>query len=101
MGGALWQPTGGVVGGALELDGVDDCIITTFGLNPADGPFSILAWIKGGAPGQAVISEPIGSNGLMADAEGKLISELASADRTPLLSQTVITDGEWHRIGLV
>jgi subtilisin family serine protease len=42
-------PSGGQVGGSLQLDGIDDCIITTFGLNPAEGPFSIFAWIKGGA----------------------------------------------------
>jgi hypothetical protein len=103
VGGALWQPTGGVVGGALELDGVDDCIITTFGPNPAEGPFSIFAWIKGGSPGQAVISEPMGTNWLMADSEGKLITELRSPGRAsaPMLSQEVITDGLWHRVGLV
>jgi hypothetical protein len=103
MGGAIWQPTGGVVGGALELDGVDDHVITTIGLNPSAGPFSIFAWIKGGAPGQVVISEPMGTDWLVADAEGKLMTELTSAgrDATALLSQTVIIDGAWHRIGLV
>ena len=105
MGGALWQPIGGKVDGALELDGVDDCLIAAFGLDPADpeisSGFSIFAWVKDGAPGQTVISEPIGSNWLMVDTEGKLMTELASADSTPLLSETVITDGQWHRIGLV
>ena len=55
MGGAFWQPTGGKVGGALELDGIDDCIVAGFSLNPADpemtSGFSIFAWVKGGGPG--------------------------------------------------
>ena len=105
MGGALWQPTGGKVGGALELDGVDDCIIAGFGLNTADpemsSGFSIFAWIKGGAPGQTIISEPLGADLLAADAEGKLMTELASAGGSPLLSDAIITDGQWHRVGLV
>ncbi|MHC4426578.1 MAG: hypothetical protein ACYSYV_10835 [Planctomycetota bacterium] len=31
----LWQPTGGKVGGALEFDGRNDYVSTSFGLNPA------------------------------------------------------------------
>jgi len=102
-GAAIWQPAGGRVDGALELDGVDDCIIPGFGLNPADGPFSILAWVKGGTPGQAIVSVPMAANWLMIDAEGKLATELASAGRAhgTLSSETVITDGAWHRIDLV
>jgi hypothetical protein len=30
----LWRPEDGKVGGALELDGIDDSIVTTFSLNP-------------------------------------------------------------------
>jgi hypothetical protein len=30
FGDPVWQPTGGQVNGALQLDGVDDCIITSF-----------------------------------------------------------------------
>jgi hypothetical protein len=82
---------------------VDDCVITSFGPNAADGPFSIFAWVKGGAPGQVVISEPAVFNWLMVDAEGKLMTELEGSGRTagPLSSQAAIADGEWHRIGLV
>ncbi|UCC98214.1 MAG: PD40 domain-containing protein [Phycisphaerales bacterium] len=98
-----WQPTGGKVGGALELDGVDDCVTSDVGPNPVDGPFGILVWVKGGTPGQVIVSQPAGANWLMADADGKLTTELASAgrDNRPLSSQTIITDGQWHRIGLV
>jgi Tol biopolymer transport system component len=100
MGDPIWQPTGGKVDGALELDGVDDCIITSSSLNPADGPFSVFAWIKGGAPGQVVLSQMGIANWLCADeSEGYLMTELAGPGGGPLQSQTVITDDEWHQIG--
>ncbi|MHC4207270.1 MAG: LamG domain-containing protein, partial [Planctomycetota bacterium] len=72
-------------------------------LNPADGPFSVLAWINGGAPGQVVVSQQNVANWLATDTEGNLITELKSSDQIagPLFSETVITDGQWHRIGLV
>ena len=103
LGGPLWQPTGGIVDGALDLDGIDDCVITSFSLDPSEGPFSIVVWVKGGSPGQVVISEPGIANWLMACAEGKLMTELAGVgpDSCPLTSEMVITDGQWHRIGLV
>jgi hypothetical protein len=104
IGGPLWQPTGGMVDGALQLDGVDDSVITDSIPNPTKGPFSVLAWIKGGAPGQAVLSQMGGARWLCADSsEGNLITELKGTGRgaNELLSQTIITDGNWHRIGLV
>jgi outer membrane protein assembly factor BamB len=105
IGGALWQPTGGQVNGALELDGVDDYVITDQVLNPAEGPFSILAWVKGGAPGQVIISQAGGANWLCADAsEGGLMTELrytgGRISKPPLVSQTPIADGAWHRVAL-
>ena len=47
VGDPVWQPTGGWVDGALELDGVDDGAEAGFVLNPAGSPFSAFAWIKG------------------------------------------------------
>jgi hypothetical protein len=103
MGSPLWQPTGGQVDGALELDGIDDCVISTSGPNPAQGPLSVIVWIKGGGPGQVIISQPAGANWLLTDVEGKLMTELKGPGRgaSSLLSQTIITDGQWHRIALV
>jgi hypothetical protein len=104
IGGPLWQPSGGQVEGALQLDGVDDCAITGSIPNPTKGPFSVLAWIKGGAPGQVVLSQIGGVNWLCTDSlEGNLLTELKGLgrDATELLSQTIITDGDWHRIALV
>ncbi|UCG59600.1 MAG: PD40 domain-containing protein [Phycisphaerales bacterium] len=99
----LWRPEGGKVGGALELDGIDDSLFTTFTLNPAAGPFSALVWIRGGGPGQVILSQIGGANWLYADpSEGKLITDLKGAGRFggPLRSETVITDNEWHHVGL-
>jgi hypothetical protein len=104
--GPVWQPTGGKVNGALESDGIDDYVITPFILNPAEGPFSVFAWVNGSIPGQAVISQADGVDWLSADSsEGKLMTSLSPpAGRfvpPPLVSESVITDGQWHRIGFV
>jgi gluconolactonase len=104
FGGPVWEPTGGQVNGAIQLDGVDDAIIAGLPVNPAVGPFTALAWIQGGAPGQAIISESAGPDWLSLDPlTGHLMTELTNAGRgaTPLQSQAVITDGDWHRIGFV
>jgi len=99
----LWQPVGGQIDGALAFDGTDDYVSTSFVLDPADGPFSVFAWVKGGAPGQVVISQRYGVNWLLADpSEGKLMTDLMTLGRGggfPLISESVITDAGWHRIG--
>ncbi len=99
----IWQPDGGIVDGALQLDGIDDYVSTPFVLNPAYGKFSVFAWIKGGAAGQVVVSQQGAANWLTVDVEGNLMTELKGADRSagPLQSQTIITDGNWHRVGFV
>jgi N-acetylneuraminic acid mutarotase len=104
----LWQPEGGMVDGALELDGQDDYVTTGLVLDPSTfGPISVLAWIKGGAPGQVIISQENGVNWLMADpSEGKLMTALSRPaggriPATPMISESIITDNTWHRIGLV
>jgi hypothetical protein len=95
-----WQPDDGMVDGALEFDGIDDYISTPFILNPADGPFSVFACIKGGLPGQVIISQADGVNWLSTDTEGNLITELKGGrGACDLLSDVLITDDEWHRVG--
>jgi hypothetical protein len=104
LGAPVWQPNGGMVGGTLQFDGVDGCIVTDSIPNSIKGPFSVLVWVKGGAPGQVVLSEVGGANWLSTDTlDGNLITELKGIgrDAAVLLSQTIITDGYWHRIGLV
>jgi len=102
-GSPLWQPEGGKTGGALLLDGVDDYVSTAFVLDPAAGSFSVFAWIKGGAPGQVILSQEKGANWLMAAApDGALKTDLKSGGRQgkSLGCQTIITDGNWHCVGL-
>jgi hypothetical protein len=104
IGEAIWQPTGGQINGALQFDGVNDYLVTGTVLDLAEGSFSVFAWVKGGAPGQAVLSQMGGARWLCTDLlEGNLKTELKATGRnaTELLSQTIITDGDWHRIGLV
>ncbi|MFC1603938.1 LamG domain-containing protein [Planctomycetota bacterium] len=107
IGGAVWQPSGGKLNGALQLDGIDGYAVTGQVLNPTNGPFSVFAWIKGGAPGQVVLSQLNGANWLRADPDfGCLMTELIppAVGRfipQPLKSASVVTDGQWHRIGLV
>jgi hypothetical protein len=104
MGGIAWQPNAGQVDGALQLDGIDGCAVAEPALNPADGPFSIFAWIQGGEPGQVVISQLNGFDWLGVDSSsGGLMTELCLLGRGggPLQSETIVTDGMWHRVGLV
>ena len=104
VGNPTWQPTGGKVGGALTFDGTNDFGLVNLALNPPGKPFSVLAWVKGGAPGEVVIAEQNGRNWLFANsADGCLSTALNSPGQpaTALGSQAAITDGQWHRIGVV
>jgi hypothetical protein len=110
FGDPMWHPTGGKKDGALELDGIGDYVITVSVLNPSDGAFSVFAWIKGGAPGQVIISQVdgtgTGETWLGIDtSEGNLMTGLVPpSGRTPtapLVSESMITDGDWHHIGFV
>jgi Tol biopolymer transport system component len=104
VGNPIWRPQGGAVGGAIELDGVDDCVVITPQGELPPGPLSVLAWVKGGKPGQVIFSQQAAANWLLGSAPtGTLGTELRGPVRGggPLSSQTVITDGQWHRVGLV
>ena len=99
-----WQPAAGKVDGALKFNGTNNYISTDFVLNPVSA-FSAFAWIKGGEPGQVIICQTDGSQGsawLCAESsEGNLRTNLMDAFFPPLESESVITDGQWHHIGLV
>ena len=105
FGSPAWQPAHGHTNGALQFDGIDDVIIAKPVLNPADGPFSVFAWIKGGAPGQVILSQENGVNWLQLDVDGTLMTELTESFRgiagVALHSETVIADDTWHRLGFV
>ncbi len=102
-GGTFWRAEGGKVGGALELSGAA-CFVTAKAVcDPSAGPFSVFAWIKGGAPGQVVVAQEKGTNWLLASSpDGALMTDLRSAGRQGkgLTSAVVITDANWHRVGL-
>ncbi len=104
VGNPQWQPAGGKKAGALQFDGINDYISTDSVLNPADGPFSVFAWIQGGAPGQVIVSQATGADWLMASSPGgALMSDLRLPGRhgQSLTSSVVITDGAWHGVGFV
>ena len=108
MGDATWLPEGGQVDGALVFDGINDYVEAPTVLDPADSVFSVFAWIKGGAPGQVIVSQQGGANWLMADSSnGTLMTHLtctpaSGRDKPPLLSSyAIITDGDWHKVGVV
>jgi len=107
LGDLIWQPDTGKVGGALMFDGANDYAFAPLSMSPADGPFSIFAWIKGGAPGQVIFSQSNSANWLGVDLDlGCVMTELTppAVGRViplPLESETIITDGQWHRIGFV
>jgi hypothetical protein len=105
MGEPIWRPTGGWIDGALEFDGIDDHVEAPFVLDPQNGPFSAFAWVKGGGPEHAILSQADGSNWLKANAQGNLSTELrpmlGTSVNRPLHSEVFITDGQWHHVGLV
>jgi gluconolactonase len=99
-GGPVWRPDGGHADGALGLDGVDDYVGTPFVRNPGDGPFSVFAWVQGGAPGEVIVSQFGGNDWLLIDSAGRLMTDLKAGGRSPvsLGSQVVIADGNWHHV---
>ena len=106
-GNPTWLPDSGQVAGALQFDGIDDYVSTDNVLNPKLVEFSVFAWMKGGSPGQVIISQKSsfggsGATWLGTDAsDGRLVTELTSSTAGPLESESVITDGQWHHVGFV
>jgi len=105
-GNPVWQPAKGAMEGALQLDGVDDYISTDFSIDPAKGSFSAFAWIKGGAPGQVIICQTgaldASTRWIWIDPSyGRLMTWLMHPTYSPLVSESIITDGQWHHVGLV
>jgi hypothetical protein len=107
----LWQPDSGQRSGALEFDGVDDCVDIGFVLNPAECAFSAFAWIKGGAPGQVILSQADGPSWTgeiwlgIDPSSGSLMTGIRPPDgrspRPPMIADAFITDGQWHHVGIV
>jgi lysophospholipase L1-like esterase len=109
MGVPVWHPRAGKIDGALELAGTT-FVTANFVLSPSEGPFSVLAWVKGGAPGQVIVSQADakvgrlnypGCSWLGIDAVGALTTDLAGSESALAASEVVITDDQWHRVALV
>ncbi len=78
-------------------------IIAGYVLNPSDRPCSVHGRVKGGTPGRALVSQAAKMNVPLAERiAGCVMTEAPSGARSSsaLCSQTVITDGDWHRVGL-
>ncbi len=100
-GGPTWMPAAGIVGGALQFDGIDDYIEGPFVLNPMDGPFTFCAWIKTSDHSQVIVSQADSYlDWLSIDASGMLTSGL-SYPIPALTANMVIADDVWHHIALV
>jgi hypothetical protein len=83
---------------------VDDYVVTGAAPNPEGNSYSVFAWMKGGAPGQVVLSQMGKADWLSANpSAGTLMTELTMAGRggSSLGSEAIIGDGNWHRIGFV
>jgi len=103
-GNPIWQPAAGKCAGALELDGIDDYISTPFVLDPAKGSLSAFAWMQGGAPGQVILSQTGGFGGTwlgIVPSEGTLMTGFSEMYFGALVSETIITDGQWRHVGLI
>ncbi len=103
FGGPVWRPDEGKKDGSLQLDGIDDYISIPYVLDPLSGAFTVCAWINGGATGQVIVSQTdgtgYGSTWLGIDpTDGKLMTNLCFFE---LISEKVITDGQWHHVVLV
>ena len=103
VGDPIWQPDEGKVGGALLFDGINDYVTTPpIEWSPLSGSITISAWIKGGRPGQAIISEELWHNWLTTDLEGNLATTVMTDGPTFFQSsQICVTDGQWHHVGIV
>jgi len=102
VGDAVWQPDG-MVDGALALDGTHNFMRTLLPvLDPAKGPFSAIAWVKGGAADRVIVSQYGGADWLYLDQYGMLATDLrSSGGGQALRSDAFVLDDQWHRVALV
>ena len=103
LGNAAWQ-SDGKIGGALAFDGKPNFARTLSPvLDPAKGPFSVIAWVKGGAPNKVIVSQSSGADWLYLNQFGMLTTDLKGAGRDAkfLTSDAFVTDDQWHRVAVV
>jgi serine/threonine protein kinase/Tol biopolymer transport system component len=103
MGNAAWRPDG-KVGGALAFDGKDNFLRSwSVVLDPAQGPFSVIAWVKGGTPNRVIVSQASGADWLYLNQFGMLTTDLKAPGREgkSLTSDAYVLDDQWHRVAVV
>lgn len=105
-GAPVWRPQEGRIGGALELDGVDDYVSVGSSFNRTPGPFTVTMWIKGGQPGQVILSESLAGGRIWLGTQaptGAIMTAVTDNGRLtrPLVADASVTDGLWHQIRLV
>jgi len=91
--------------GALQFDGLSDHVRIPTIVN-AQNDVSIFGRIKGGGPGQVILSQVNGLSWLCQDpSTGCLMTDFGDPTYSmlsqPLSSEMTITDGSWHHVGLV
>jgi len=103
VGDVAWEPNG-VIGGALAFDGEANFMRTVDAvLDPATGPLSVIAWVKGGAPNRVIVSQGSSEDWLYLNQYGMLTTDLKASgpDGTSLTSEAWLLDDQWHRVALV
>jgi hypothetical protein len=102
VGSVVWQADG-KVGGALAFDGNGNFMRTVRPvLDPGAGPFSLLAWVKGGAPNKVIASQFGAADWLYLNQYGMLTTDLKSSGKggESLTSDAYVLDEQWHRVVL-
>ena len=103
VGKVVWQPAG-KVGGALSFDGKENFMrALTPVLDPSIGQFSVIAWVKGGAPNRVIVSQFGGADWLYLNQSGLLTTDLKASgqEAQSLTSNAYVLDDRWHRVALV
>jgi uncharacterized lipoprotein YddW (UPF0748 family) len=104
--GPAWLPAGGRVNGCLHFDGINDYANLGAILSPADGPFTVSLWFKGGATKETLLGQTDGSGfgreWLQIDpSTGYLMTRLTDGIAFPLTGTVLVNDSAWHHAALV
>jgi hypothetical protein len=101
--GAAWNPAGGIYAGALEFDGVNDYVWSTYKGIPGSNPRTCAAWIKTDRAPVDILS--------WGDRDIDAARWVVSLDETGVLrvdagaghifGTTVLTDDLWHHVAVV
>lgn len=102
-GGAVWQPTGGILGGALQFDGVNDYIDCG---NPAalniQDQITLACWIKVAAftrDWETILAKGDGSYRLSRSGGGNAVHFGITGTSVGWFDGiTTVTDNEWHHV---